>query len=93
MCAEGYPAFDVFDMTEATPSQPAEATGFDYTVVKPIDAAMKRYFETRTSRKCAREKVFRKIKIPDAIVSQMETESGSGSGNEIDQSAKNSTGN
>ena len=86
MCAEGYPAVDVFDMTEATPNQPADASGFDYSVVKPVDIALKRYFETRTSKRCEREKVFKKIKVPD-VTSQMETESGSGSGGNEDISS------
>ena len=85
MCAEGYPAIDVFDMTQATPNQPAGAEGFDYSVVKPSDIALKKYFETRTSKRCAREKVFKKIKISN-ITSQIESESGSGSGDEVDSS-------
>ena len=83
MCAEGYPAVDVFDMTQAMPNQPSNAAGFDYSVIKPIDNVLKKYFETRTTKRCEREKVFKKVKVPD-FMPQMESESGSGSGNEPD---------
>lgn len=88
MCAEGYPAYDIFDMTEATPNQPSHASEFDYSVVKPMDIALKHYFETRTVKRCAREKIFRKITQKD-ISTQMESESGSGSGNGSNQNHDN----
>jgi len=81
MCAEGYPAVDVFDMTQAIPNQTGDAAGFEYSIVKPISRVLKHYFETRSIKRCAREKVFKKVKVAD-LLSETESESGSGSGNE-----------
>ena len=69
-------------MTASTPNQPSDASGFDFSVVKPMEKALKGYFQTRTSKKCEREKVFKKVKVEANVdlKSQMESESGSGSG-------------
>ncbi|XP_065060100.1 uncharacterized protein LOC135687467 [Rhopilema esculentum] len=82
MCSEGYPAVDISDMTASTPNQPSDASGFDFSVVKPMEKALKGYFQTRTSKKCEREKVFKKVKVEANVdlKSQMDSESGSGSG-------------
>ena len=85
MCAEGYPAVDVFDMTQAIPSRKGDAAEFGYSIVKPLGSALKQYFETRSIKRCAREKVFKKVKVAD-LLSQTESESGSGSGNEENSS-------
>ncbi len=87
MCSEGYPAVDVFDMTGATPNQPQHAAGFDYSVLKPVENTLKHYFETRTSKRCMRDKVFRKVKQEERIDVQNQIEayaSGSGSGKEAE---------
>ena len=87
MCSEGYPAVDVFDMTGATPNQPQDAAGFDYSVLKPVENTLKHYFETRTNKRCIREKVFRKVKQQERIDVQNQIDadaSGSGSGNEAE---------
>eukprot|EP00794_Sanderia_malayensis_P020281 gene20281-22267_t len=87
MCSQGYPNIDVFDMTGSAPNQPTSAETFDYSVVKPMETILKNYFETRTSKKCAREKVFKKIKSTVAETQTMKDVS-SGSGSGTDESSK-----
>ncbi len=90
MCSQGYPAVDIFDLTGATPHQPTSAADFDYSVFKPMEKVLKHYFETRTSKRCLRDKVFKKIKDeerPD-LPGPVET-AGSGSGSGTEESSAN----